>query len=582
MIIRRIYFLLIIVLSLPVYGRCYINGNCELKTNSPGEEVIEQWSGSCIAIGKNLVATNYHVVDNADNLFVTGFKGDKNTKYRAEVLLIDKINDLAVMRIVDDRFTNFNIKYGIKNTVSDIGTSVFVLGYPLTMTMGDDIKLTTGVISSKSGFQGNISQYQISAPIQPGNSGGPLFDDNGNLIGIVSAKHLGAENVSYAIKLVYLRNLLDSSVEPIPTDFKNSISNYSLPDKVKAISSCVLMVLASSYAESSRDSQQGKINSPKPEIKLGEDANAIIAHKYMVAGDEIKAYECFMKADINKLNQSQLNEFVRCSYFTGHFEDGLRAAEAGIKLEPRNPTFNRLAMFCNYELKNYDAAKDYIYKYFNETDNAIFSEYDHFYASLTYYQLHEFQKSLLHCERAMDLLNESSMIKRWDLLKTASDIQLGDGKFDSAIEYYKEYMKCKPNLNADDYDSYANIYIKYAESDENKKSEMIEMAVKIYREMGKKFPNQLVYATYMSASAINKLDNNMEESLAKKDYQKVIDLLSKKKGRTNGEDKMLKTAYHYMMFNSYVHKNIEESKEYARKILEIDPEYEAAYKVLDL
>ena len=45
---------------------------------------------------------------------------------------------------------------------------------------------------------------------------------------------------------------------------------------------------------------------------------------------------------------------------------------------------------------------------------------------------------------------------------------------------------------------------------------------------------------------------------------------------------MLKTAYHYMMFNSYVHKNIEESKEYARKILEIDPEYEAAYKVLDL
>lgn len=66
--------------------------------------------------------------------------------------------------------------------------------------MGDEIKLTTGVISSKTGFQGDVSLYQISAPIQPGNSGGPLFDNKGNLIGIVNAKHKGAENVGYAIK----------------------------------------------------------------------------------------------------------------------------------------------------------------------------------------------------------------------------------------------------------------------------------------------------------------------------------------------------------------------------------------------
>ena len=320
------------------------------------EQVIEQWSGSCVAIGNNIVATNYHVVDNANNLFVVGHNGDKKTKYRAEVLLTDKINDLAVMRITDERFSGFNIKYGLNDIVSDIGTSVFVLGYPLTTTMGEDIKLTTGVISSKSGFQGNKSQYQISAPIQPGNSGGPLFDDKGDLIGIVSAKHLGAENVGYAIKLNYLRNLLDSSMEPIPLNSKNTISSLSLPNKIKAISSCVLMVLANTVTTSSRNLQQeGK--DIKPETKRGGEPNAIIAHKYMVAGKEDLAFEYYKKVDINRLDKVELNEYARCAYFTGHFQDALNAAEEGILLDPRKPLFNRIAMFSNYELKNYEEAK---------------------------------------------------------------------------------------------------------------------------------------------------------------------------------------------------------------------------------
>ncbi len=95
-----------------------------------------------------------------------------------------------------------------------------------------------------------------------------------------------------------------------------------------------------------------------------EDVDAITAHIYMLAGDEKQAYENYAKANIGKLDKLGLNEFVRASYFTGHFQDALRAAEAGIKLEPRNPTFNRLAMFSNYELKNYEAAKAYIHKYF--------------------------------------------------------------------------------------------------------------------------------------------------------------------------------------------------------------------------
>jgi S1-C subfamily serine protease len=69
--------------------------------------------------------------------------------------------------------------------------------------MGQEIKLTTGIISSNSGSLGDTALFQISAPIQPGNSGGPLFDNYGNLIGVIGAKHKNADNVGYVIKFIY-------------------------------------------------------------------------------------------------------------------------------------------------------------------------------------------------------------------------------------------------------------------------------------------------------------------------------------------------------------------------------------------
>jgi S1-C subfamily serine protease len=84
--------------------------------------------------------------------------------------------------------------------------------------------------------------YQISAPVQPGNSGGPLFDGSGNLIGIVSAKHGGAENVGYAIKVSYLINLVESSLPSSIIPFNNSISSRPLTGKVKGVKNHIFMI----------------------------------------------------------------------------------------------------------------------------------------------------------------------------------------------------------------------------------------------------------------------------------------------------------------------------------------------------
>ena len=314
-----------------------------------------------------------------------------------------------------------------------------------------------------------------------------------------------------------------------------------------------------------------------------EDIDAFTAHIYMLAGDEKQAYENYKKADINKLDKTGLNEFVRCSYFTGKFEDALRAAEAGIKLEPRNPTFNRLAMFSNYELKNYDAAKSYIHKYFNETDSAKFSEYDHFYTALIYQALEDKDNMYAQYDKALELVNDSSMIKRWAILKSVSDSYLKDQQFDNAIKYYQDYLACKPEINSDDHEGLAKIYSKYADADETRKAELVGKAVEAYRTMGEKFPIQAIYAAYQCATMNNKLDKTGEKGLAKPDYQKVVSLLENKADRDKSENTILKYSYHYLMSNAFLYgKNKPLAKEYADKILAIDPEYAPAQQIKDL
>ena len=247
-------------------------------TTSPsGNNTSEEsavWSGSGFALNNGYICTNYHVIDGAKSIEIRGVQGDFTTSYSAKVIASDKFNDLAILKVDDADFKGFGtIPYKVKTSMADVGEEIFVLGYPLTTTMGDEIKLTTGVVSSRTGYQGDVSLYQISAPIQPGNSGGPLFDSQGNLIGIVSAKHTGAENVGYAIKASYLRNLMESSLteDVLPTN--NSVSSLPLTGKVKKIKNFVYFINCSSRGSSHSTGSSQVINitnQSEINIKIGE------------------------------------------------------------------------------------------------------------------------------------------------------------------------------------------------------------------------------------------------------------------------------------------------------------------------
>ena len=226
---------------------------CEFMKDYPSAAVYEQvqqaeWSGTGFAIADSYIVTNYHVTNGAKTIKVRGVNGDMKEALKAYVVASDRDHDLAVIKIVDKKFEGFeNIPYGIGKSLPEVGDKIFVLGYPMTSTMGQEVKLTDGIISAASGYKGDQSMYQISAAVQPGNSGGPLFDNEGNVIGIVCAKHADAENANYAIKVSYLHGLVNTSGLGIKMSDNNKVKSKSLSKKVKQVKPFVYIIECSSH-----------------------------------------------------------------------------------------------------------------------------------------------------------------------------------------------------------------------------------------------------------------------------------------------------------------------------------------------
>ena len=225
----------------------------KLYPNSPEsvKETIQksEWAGngSGVIISKSgYIITNQHVIENADDIEVEFIINDEVKKYNAEIVQVDKTNDLAIIKIVDINFDGLDdLPYNFKSRSSDVGTRVYAYGYPMALSlMGKEIKITDGIISSKTGFDGNVTTYQITAPIQAGNSGGPLFDDKGNFIGINSSglRKDVADNVGYTIKSSYVLNLLDILPKTIDLPKNTKLESLPLTEQFKKISKYVVLV----------------------------------------------------------------------------------------------------------------------------------------------------------------------------------------------------------------------------------------------------------------------------------------------------------------------------------------------------
>lgn len=220
-------------------------------SNVPSINDGNKISGSGFVVSSDgVIATNAHVIENSDRIDVSLNTELGLKTYTATVLLKDEANDIALLRIEDDKFKEFkSLPYSILKT-TEIGEDVFTIGYPLNSLMGDNYKVTNGIISSNTGLKDDIRYIQITTPIQPGNSGGPLFNKDGNIVGITTAKldenavGTSIENVNYAIKASYLLNIYDMLPSKKHLNKNSTLVNQELKDQVRILKNYVCLINA--------------------------------------------------------------------------------------------------------------------------------------------------------------------------------------------------------------------------------------------------------------------------------------------------------------------------------------------------
>jgi S1-C subfamily serine protease len=195
-----------------------------------------------------IIATNAHVIEGGKKITIKVKDETGENIYNAKIILSDNKNDVAILKIDDNKFKVLSsLPYGISES-SDVGEKVFTIGFPLSDVMGDNFKVTDGIISSKSGIENDVRYFQITVPLQPGNSGGPLFNSVGNVVGITSAKlnssSVGTqvENVNYAIKISYLLTLYNMLPNVMKVGETSILNNKELKEQVKVLQNYVCLI----------------------------------------------------------------------------------------------------------------------------------------------------------------------------------------------------------------------------------------------------------------------------------------------------------------------------------------------------
>lgn len=216
-----------------------LNKVTEYLSNHPAppdsDQSAKAASGSGFFIAPGIVVTNYHVISGAKTIGITY---NNTIKATASVLGSDPAGDLALLKVTGLDETVKPLVLGNSAEVKE-GTRIYVVGFPLSPVIGTTAKITEGLVSSITGINNDARQFQISAPVQPGNSGGPLLNERGEVLGVVSAQ-LGSkfaqqtgilpQNVNFAVKASNIKNLMGSLLPNENVPASHLRSTLSGPD----------------------------------------------------------------------------------------------------------------------------------------------------------------------------------------------------------------------------------------------------------------------------------------------------------------------------------------------------------------
>jgi serine protease Do len=211
-----------------------------ISTPAKSPEGPQKSSGSSFLIdGSGYLVTNSHVVSGATTLVVV----NKGREYIARKVYNDNVNDIAILKIEDEDWKPVtNLPYAIRKGTVDLGEEIFTLGYPR-----NEVVYNRGYMSARSGYNDDTLSIQIAIGANPGNSGGPLLDRNGDVIGILSNRDKLANEVVFASKAININKAIeelkrDSANHSIKIPSNSRLKGMDRVQQIKKIQDCVFMV----------------------------------------------------------------------------------------------------------------------------------------------------------------------------------------------------------------------------------------------------------------------------------------------------------------------------------------------------
>lgn len=187
------------------------------------------------------VLTNAHVVNKARNLIVENVDG---TQFTAIPLYTNSVTDLAILKITDTSFSKIAVlPYTFPKSSAELAEGIYTLGFPR-----EEVVYGEGYLSALSGYFGDTTSYQISISVNPGNSGGPVLNKYGQIIGVISSKETNADGVVFAIKSKNIYQALnelkqDTTIEAdIKLPIHNSLKGLTRVQQIKKLEKYVYKV----------------------------------------------------------------------------------------------------------------------------------------------------------------------------------------------------------------------------------------------------------------------------------------------------------------------------------------------------
>ena len=226
-----------------------IPNDTPLPKESIGESKLLGTGSGFFISSDGYFLTNYHVVEGSKNIRLRTVFGNVS----ASVVRVDPAVDLALLKA--DKRGFVPLPFAAESSAS-LGEDIFTIGFPMPDLQGFSPKMTKGVISSLNGIQDDDVQYQIDASIQPGNSGGPLVNNQGELVGVIVSKLKDSlvvqkkgvlpQNVNYAIKKKHVLDFLaqvPACLHSIQTSNQPATGKSATPETIEAVQNSCAMVI---------------------------------------------------------------------------------------------------------------------------------------------------------------------------------------------------------------------------------------------------------------------------------------------------------------------------------------------------